>query len=68
MRGARSQSARVTVGVRHATKVVMGWGAVPVGMWPGWAHGDPYRDRRYTDRWAIEMLTRRDELMRVAGR
>jgi hypothetical protein len=64
---ARKPGAWTRIGVDHTAKSVMGWAAIPLGFWPGWVHGDAAADRRYDERWAIEILKQRHILEHLAG-
>ena len=67
-RSARAQSsASVEVGVRHKGTVVMGWAAVPLGLLPGWSHGDLREDSRFRERFRLNILRRRPDIDRLVA-
>jgi hypothetical protein len=57
LRSARG-SARTSqpIEARYKGRVVMGWLAVPLGVLPGWSYGSARDDRRYAQRFRIEIL------------
>ena len=64
----RTASGDLKVEVRQKGTVVMGWAGVPLGLLPGWAHGDSRKDRRYGEKLRVEILRRRFPIEELAGR
>jgi len=66
LRAARG-SARTSqpVEARYKGRVVMGWLAVPLGLLPGWSYGSARDDRRYAQRFRIEILRNRAQIERI---
>jgi hypothetical protein len=63
-----SSSQPVEVGVRHKGQVVMGWAAVVIGALPGWSYGSGSDDRRYGERFRLDVIKHREEIDKLAAR
>ncbi len=58
----------VEVGTRYKARIVMGWVAVPLGLLPGWSHGEMRSDRRYAELFRLEIIRHRAEIERLVRR
>jgi hypothetical protein len=52
----------VQVAVRYKGRAVMGWGAIFLGVLPGWAYGDVRGDARYRERFRLEVIRHRQAI------
>jgi hypothetical protein len=58
----------VELEAHYKARMVMGWGAVPLGALPGWSHGPMRTDRRYAELFRLAIIRRRGEIERLVGR
>ena len=67
MRSAKPSTAPlVQIGVRHKGRVVMGWAALVFGALPGWSWGAGGDDRRYGERFRLEVIRHQAEIEKLA--
>jgi hypothetical protein len=52
----------VEIGVRHKGQVVTGWAALVFGAMPGWSWGSGGDDRRYEERFRLEVIRHQAEI------
>jgi len=68
LRSARgSARASPPIEARYKGRVVMGWLAVPLGVLPGWSYGSARYDRRYAQRFRIEILRNRAQIEQIVA-
>ena len=65
--GAPRGSDSVVVGVKYQGKAVMGWVALPLGLFPGWSWRGGQDQSGYREAFRLAIIARKAELARLAG-